>query len=72
MHILIWLYDWTHFSGSMVWLYNICLQVCMRYLPTYELHISLLSCRVRERRQCYYALRQKYHIFWEKREGIHS
>jgi hypothetical protein len=37
-----WFDHMTHFSGSMVWLYNICLQVCMNCLPTYELHISLL------------------------------
>jgi hypothetical protein len=43
MHILIWLYDWTHSSGSMVWLCNRCLQVCISCLPTYELHISLLE-----------------------------
>jgi hypothetical protein len=42
MHILIWLYGWTHSSRSMVWLCNKCLQVCISFLPTYELHISLL------------------------------
>jgi hypothetical protein len=42
MHILIWLYGWTHSSGSMVWLCNKCLQVCISCLPTYEHHISLL------------------------------
>jgi hypothetical protein len=47
------------------------LQVCMRCLPSCELHISL-SCRMREKAQCYSALIQKYHIFWEKREGITS
>jgi hypothetical protein len=42
MHILIWLYGWTHSSGSIVWLCNKCLQVCISCLPTYELNISLL------------------------------
>jgi hypothetical protein len=42
MHILIWLYGWTHCSRSMVWLCNKYLQVCISCLPTYELHISLL------------------------------
>jgi hypothetical protein len=37
-----WFDCMTHFSGSVVWLYNICLQVCMSCLPTYELYISLL------------------------------
>jgi hypothetical protein len=37
-----WFDCMTRFSGSVVWLYNICLQVCMSCLPIYELHISLL------------------------------
>jgi hypothetical protein len=33
----------TCFSGSIVWLCNKYLQVCIHCLPTYELHISLLE-----------------------------
>jgi hypothetical protein len=33
----------TRSSRSMVWLCNKCLQVCVRCLPTCELHISLLD-----------------------------
>jgi hypothetical protein len=38
-----WFDRMTRFSRSMVWLCNKCLQVCIRCLPTYELHISLLE-----------------------------
>jgi hypothetical protein len=38
-----WFDCMTCSSGSMVWLCNKCLQVCVRCLPTYELHISLLD-----------------------------
>jgi hypothetical protein len=49
-----WFGCMTRFSRSMVWLCNKCLQVCIRCLPTYELHISLLEVGW-ERRQCYYS-----------------
>jgi len=40
-----WFDCMTWFFGSIVWIYNICSQVCMSCLPTYELHISHLVIR---------------------------
>jgi len=54
-YILIWLYD--SYSLDPLFDYTIyALRVCMHYLPTYELHISLFSYRVREKAYHYYCL----------------
>jgi hypothetical protein len=45
----------TWFFRSIIWLYNICPQVCMSCLPTYELHISHLDLRWERERAPDYA-----------------
>jgi hypothetical protein len=71
MHILIWLYGWTHSSRSMVWLCNKCLQVCISCLPTYELHISLLVVAW-ERRHNVTLSYAKNIIYLERREKTYT
>jgi hypothetical protein len=46
------------------------MQYMFYYLPTYELHISLLEVGW-EREGIMLLCYQKYHIFWEERKGIH-
>jgi hypothetical protein len=69
MHILIWLYGRTHSSGSMVWLCNKCLQVCISCLPTYKLHISLLVIGWERRHNV--TLSYTKNTTYSEREGIH-
>jgi hypothetical protein len=71
MHILVWLYGWTHSFGSMVWLCNRCLQVCISCLPTYELHISLLEVGW-ERRHNVTMPYAKNTTYFERREKAYT
>jgi hypothetical protein len=58
------------FSGSKVWLCNICWARMYRLSPHLWTLYKPISYRVRrEKAQCYSTLCQKYHIFWEKRKG---
>jgi hypothetical protein len=65
-----WFDCMPRFSGSMVWLCNICWASMYRLSPHVWTPYKPISYRVRrEKAQCYSALCQKYHIFWEKRKG---
>jgi hypothetical protein len=66
MHILIWLYDLTLFR-FIVWLYNIWItsMLCLCFLHSYELHISL-SCKRERYNIINVSVRiHKYHIYRE-------
>jgi hypothetical protein len=60
-----WFDFMTRSFGSIV----LIMQYMFHYLPTYELHISLLEVGW-EREGIMLLCYQKYHIFWEERKGI--